>query len=43
LHLSGDRVTKKLNVIDAYGSGEFELEVEDGQIKKMERTNPSKE
>jgi len=33
-------VVKKLNVIDAYGSGEFELEVEDGQIKKMKRTNP---
>jgi len=33
-------VTEKLNVIDAYGSGEFELEVEDGQIKKMKRTNP---
>jgi len=33
-------VTKKLNVIDPYGSGEFELEVEDGQIKEMKRTNP---
>jgi len=33
-------VTKKLNVIDAYGSGEFELEVEDGQIKEMKRINP---
>jgi len=40
LHLSGDRVTEKLNVIDAYGSGEFELEVEGGQIKEMKRTNP---
>jgi len=33
-------VTEKLNVIDAYGSGEFELEVEDGRIKKMKRVNP---
>jgi len=33
-------VTEKLNVIDAYGSGEFELEVEDGQIKKMKRIRP---
>jgi len=35
-------MTKKLSVIDAYGSGEFELEVEDGQIKEMERTSPEK-
>jgi len=33
-------MTEKLNVIDAYGSGEFELEVEDGQIKEMKRINP---
>jgi len=33
-------VTEKLNVIDAYGSGEFELEVGDGQIKEMKRVNP---
>jgi len=33
-------VTEKLNVIDAYGSGEFELEVEDGQIKEMKRVKP---
>jgi len=35
-------VTEKLNVIDAYGSGEFELEVEDGQIKEMKRVKPEK-
>jgi len=33
-------MTKKLSVIDAYGSGEFELEVEDGQIKEMRRIKP---
>jgi len=33
-------VTEKLDVIDAYGSGEFELEVEYGQIKGMKRTSP---
>jgi len=33
-------VVEKLNVIDAYGSGEFELEVEDGQIREMKRTKP---
>jgi len=33
-------VTEKLNAIDAYGSGEFELEVEDDQIKEMKRTKP---
>jgi len=33
-------VTEKLNVVDAYGSGEFELKVENGQIKEMKRTKP---
>jgi len=33
-------MTEKLNVIDAYGSGEFKLEVEDGRIKEMKRVNP---
>jgi len=33
-------MTEKLHVIDAYGSGEFELEVEDGRIKEMKRTKP---
>jgi len=27
-------------VTDAYGSGEFELKVEGGQIKEMKRVNP---
>jgi len=31
---------EKLDVIDSYGSGEFELEVEDGQIKEMKRIKP---
>jgi len=30
----------KLRVLDPYGSGEFELEVEDGHIKEMKRINP---
>jgi len=33
-------LSDKLRVVDAYGSGEFELEVEDGQIKEMKRTKP---
>jgi len=31
---------EKLNVVDAYGSGTFELKVEDGQVKEMKRVKP---
>jgi len=36
-------MTEKLKVIDAYGSGEFELEVEDSRIRGMKRTKPVEE